>query len=189
MSSFIGHLGAGVAVYLSHSRWRNRQERRLLPLFALLAVIPDVDYFGWWLFKVSQEPRFTHSLVFCLAASALPWSVLRGGARTFLALCLAACSHPLLDLLVGVHPVPVFWPFPLPEIQSPVGLLPSAGHLDPANYYLWRNLLIECGVLMPAFALLVAVARATPISVALPKVALLLPIWLAFLSWSILVHA
>lgn len=193
MSSFIGHLSAGIAVYLGHSRWGSRQERHLLPLFALLAVLPDFDYFAWWLFKVGQEPRLTHSLVFCLTASTLTWLLLRAWhgveARTFALLCLASCSHPLLDLLVGVHPVPVFWPFPLPEVQSPVGLLPSAGHLNPANYYLWRNLLIECGVLLPVLALLVAAARATPIRVALPKVAVILPIWVTFLGWSIQVHA
>lgn len=193
MSSFVGHFSAGVAVYLSHSRWSNKEERRLLPLFVLLAVMPDFDYFALWLFRIDQEPRFTHSFTFCLAASLFVWLPLHyrygAGARTLVALSLAACSHFILDLLVGVHPVPIFWPLPLPEIQSPVGLLPSAGHLNPTNYYLWRNLLVECGVLFPAFVFLVAAARAVPLQQAFPRFAALLPIWLAFLSWSIWLHA
>jgi len=84
---------------------------------------------------------------------------------------------------------PFFWPFPGSEIQSPIGLLPSAGHLNWANYYLWRNLIIECGVLLPAFAFLVAAARAVPIRASLPKAAIFVPIWAAFLTWSIQVHS
>jgi len=193
MSSLIGHLSAGVAVCLGHSRWSNKKARCLLPLFALLAVLPDFDYFAWWFFKVGLVARFTHSLVFCLTASALAWMLLRpwhgGRPRTLVALSLASCSHLVLDLLVGVHPVPVFWPFPVPEVESPIGLLPSAGRLDPANFYLWRNLLIECCVLFPAFALLVAAARTVPLRVVLRKGAILLPIWVAFLIWSVRIHA
>ena len=193
MSSLVGHLSAGVAVYLGHSSWSNKEERHLLPPCVLLAVLPDFDYFALWLFNVVQEPRFTHSLAFCLMTSAIAWFVLRlrhgSGVRTLVALSLASCSHPILDLLVGVHPVPIWWPFPVPEFQSPIGLLPSAGHLNPANYYLWRNLLIECGVLLPTFAFLVAVSRAVPIRASWPIGAILLPIWVAFLSWSIHVHS
>lgn len=192
MSSFVGHFSAGVAAYLGYSRWSKREERVLLPVCVLLAVLPDFDYFAFWLFRVGQDPRFTHSLVFCLTASTFAWLALRrrhvGGIGTLFALCLAACSHPALDLLVGVHPVPVFWPFPVPEVQSSIGVLPSAGRLDPRNFYLWRNLLIESGVLLPAFAFLVAVARTTPVRTALSKGLILLPIWLAFLVWSVRIH-
>jgi len=193
MSSFIGHFAAGVAVYLGHSTWANKPERRLLPVFILLAVLPDFDYFALWFFKVSAQPRFTHSISFCLVASTLAWLCIRQlhgrSAKTLVALAIASCSHPALDLLVGVHPVPILWPLPLPEVQSPIGLLPSAGHLSLTNYYLWRNLLIECGVLLPAFALLVAFVRRAPFRAMLPSAMLLLPIWVAFLGWSVHVHA
>ena len=37
-------------------------------------------------------------------------------------------------------------------LASPVGLLPSAGHLDPTNFHFWRNLLIERGMVLPILA-------------------------------------
>jgi inner membrane protein len=193
MSSLIGHLSAGAAVYFGQALPGIAQKRWALSVFMLLAVLPDFDYFALWIFKVSAEPRFTHSLMFCLAASTLVWLCIpfREAGRkpaTFLALSLASCSHLLLDFLVGVHPVPILWPLPFPDIQSPIGLLPSAGHLSPTNYYLWRNLTIECGVLFPAFAFLVAVRKFALTSV-VKRGAVFLPVWLAFVAWSVQVHA
>ncbi len=165
----------------------------LLPLFILLALLPDFDYFSFWIFKINAEPRFTHSLAFCLAASTLAWvclplAGLERRLTALLPLSLASCSHLALDLLVGVHPLPVFWPLPVPEIQSLVGLLPSAGHLSPGNYYLWRNLAIECGVLFPVLAFFIAVTRKTLLTTRLPKAGILLLIWIAFLAYSIHIH-
>lgn len=127
------------------------------------------------------------SLLFGLGASLLAWLALRG-ALPFAALALAACSHPLLDLLVGVHPVPLFWPLPLAQVESPIGLLPSAGRLRFTNVYLWRNLLIECLVLLPPCALIVALAR----QVAWRRIAVASlvagPCWALAVAWSLRIH-
>lgn len=159
----------------------------------LLAVLPDFDYFAFWFFGIDSEPRFTHSLAFAACAAALVWVILnmatqREGRVAFVALLSAAGSHAVLDLLVGVHPVCVFWPLPLPELQSPIGLLPSAGRLSLTNFYFWRNLLIECGVLFPLLACWVAIRREVARRLLLTWGAVLLPLWLASLIWSIKVH-
>lgn len=160
-------------------------------MLVFVAVVPDFDYFALWLFNINPSPRVTHSLAFCLVVSALAWGIamkLRTSAQpgiTFLALALASSSHLLLDLLVGVHSLPVFWPFTVGEVSSPVGILPSAGRLSVTNYYLWRNLFIECGVLLPILAALVALFRATPARSVLPMTLFLGPLWLACLVWSV----
>jgi inner membrane protein len=64
----------------------------------------------------------------------------------------AGVSHILLDYLVGVHPSPLFWPISTEVYTCPVGILPSAGALDVRNPYLYRNLGIELGILVPFFS-------------------------------------
>lgn len=191
MSSFLGHAGTGMALFLSRSPLRSPSARLGLPACVLLAIAPDLDYLAYWLFHANAEPRWTHSLLFALAASLLVWQALRltGSVARSLPwplLMAAACSHMLLDLLVGVHPVPVLWPGP--QWTSPIGLLPSAGRIDFGNYYFWRNLLIECGVLMPVLALYVGLARKVPAARLARPVALLAPVWIGFLAWSLSIH-
>ena len=193
MSSFVGHAAVGVSLCLARNRLDAPQVRWALPLLVLLAISPDLDYLALWIFHFQPHPRVTHSLLFCLGASLLAWVASEPARRrspqtlTPLAVVLASTSHLALDLLVGVHPVPVWWPFTAVELSSPFGLLPSAGHLSLSNRYLWRNLLIECGVLWPVLALLVAWARGAlawrPAAAWkwLPVVAA----WLAFLGWSL----
>lgn len=190
MSSFVGHVATAAAIYFS-SRRDDSVRRWALPLLVVLSVAPDFDYFALWLFGINPQPRVTHSLAFCLVIAVLAWvATIRPRNRdpssvTFVALALASCSHLILDLLVGVHPLPVFWPFVSNEISSPVGLLPSAAHVRLGNYYLWRNLFIECGVLLPVLAAAVALRRAVPIRSMLPKALILAPLWFACLIWSI----
>ena len=191
MSSFLGHASTGVALFLSQSTLRSPAARFGLPACVVLAIAPDFDYFAYWLFHVNSEPRWTHSLLFALAASLLVRQALRlsgDAARTISwpILAAAACSHMLLDLLVGVHPVPVLWPGP--QWTSPIGLLPSAGRIDPGNYYFWRNLLIECAVLMPVLALGVALARKIAIRRMAVPFAILAPLWIVFIAWSLAIH-
>lgn len=64
---------------------------------------------------------------------------------------LAGLSHLALDFLVGVTPLPLFWPLGPAAFSSPVGILPSAGRVQLSNYYLYRNVLIEVGVLAPLY--------------------------------------
>jgi len=191
MSSFLGHASTGLALYLSRAPRRVQAARAGLAACVLLAMAPDVDYVAYWVFHVNSEPRWTHSLLFALVASWLVWRALvRAGtparALGWPVLAAAACSHLLLDWFVGVHPVPVLWPGP--QWTAPVGLLPSAGRLDLGNVYFWRNLLIECGVLWPVLALIVALGRRVPARRIAWPFALLLPCWIVFVAWSLHIH-
>ena len=64
---------------------------------------------------------------------------------------LAGLSHLVLDFLVGVTPLPLLWPLDSAAFSSPVGILPSAGRIQLSNYYFYRNVLIEVGVLAPLY--------------------------------------
>lgn len=162
-----------------------------LPAFVFLAVCPDLDYFAIWWWHAQPALRLTHTLLFAVAASLLMWGFtapLRSRSLAdvpFPALLLASLSHPLLDLLVGAHGVPLLWPFTDRQVTLPFGVLPSAGRLALDNYYLWRNLLIELGILVPLFFLLVAIARGTALRVLARNAGFVLPLWLAMLAWSV----
>ncbi|MCX9158583.1 metal-dependent hydrolase [Niveibacterium sp. 24ML] len=194
MSSFIGHASVGAAVYFSQAKLSSAHAKWALPLLVFLSIAPDLDYpFSWWL-GMDFHPRITHSLLFCIIISLLAWlattRTLAAGVSHpgLLAFCVASCSHIGLDLLVGVHSVPVFWPFSSSEPAIAFGVLPSAGHLNLWNYYLWRNLLIECGVLLPFLWFFVAIFRGTSVRSLASNLALICPIWLGFLVWSIRIH-
>ena len=184
MSSLIAHLAAGATAYACRPspmpRWLNWP---LLAACLLLAVLPDLDYLLWWGWRIAVEPRITHSLGFALASTGIAWLMLRGRASG-LALFAAAASHEWLDFLVGVHPAPWLWPVAGTPFVSPLGVLPSAGRLDFSNFYLWRNLLIELGLLGPVMLALCATRQ--------PALRLTRPAWLGLatvavvsLAWSL----
>jgi len=195
VSSFVGHASVGVALYASRHALRARPVWWALPVMVFLAMSPDIDYLGLWLLSIVPRPRITHSLLFCLGVATFAWAavVLRGdSARRVLPwwlLAAAACSHLVLDMLVGVHPVPLLWPLQWPgsqgELVLPFGLLPSAGHLRWSNHVLWRNLFIECGVLWPLLAAGVAWARGVSFTRARWWVLGIAPCWLGCLVWSV----
>lgn len=189
MSSIVGHMAAGTAAYLACNRFSDRRARLALPVFVTLAICPDLDYLAIWLLDAVPSPRFTHSILFGLAAAMIAWLCTRSmRERAHLpmaALLAASLSHPLLDLLVGAHAVPLLWPLPEPDVSLPFGVLPSAGRLALGNVYLWRNLLIEMAVLLPALAAIVAVARRVPLRLVTIRGLAILPIWLAFVAWSV----
>jgi len=187
MSSLVGHLACGVAVYLAQPA-HHRAPRALLPVLVWLAICPDLDYLAFWLWHIDFQPRFSHSIAFAVATSTLAYLALWRWRIPFRVLALAALSHPLLDFLVGVHPVPLWWPFSLPEARSPIGLLPSAGRLSFNNAYLWRNLFIECGILLPVLGVLVARARGCRLRTAPFGVWLVLPLFVGCLLWSLSLH-
>ncbi|MDY6802505.1 MAG: hypothetical protein SXA11_01680 [Cyanobacteriota bacterium] len=56
-------------------------------------------------------------------------------------------------MLVGIAGFYLFWPFSSFKPKLPFGLLPSAGKLALDNYYLYANLVLEFGVLLPLFYL------------------------------------
>jgi inner membrane protein len=122
-----------------------------------LASAPDLDYLIPALGSPAHHGlRITHSIAFSLI---LP--LCTGGAlylagspesqRMSLSICaaLAGLSHLVLDFLVGVTPLPLLWPLSASAFTSPIGVLPSAGRMRILNYYLYRNLLIEAGILTP----------------------------------------
>ncbi len=155
--------------------------------FVALAVGPDLDYFAVWFFDYTADPRFSHSLLLAVGAALLVKLTLSRFATANLKLrwlLAAGLSHTLLDLLVGAHPVPLFWPL-AGGVSIPAGVLPSAGSLAFDNFYLWRNLLIEIGVLGPAFSLLIAASGRRSFRELAGWTLLVLPAWAAFLTWSI----
>jgi inner membrane protein len=160
MSSFIGHTLAAISVYSAGSSMR-RQTRSVMWLIWLiiLSSSADIDYAIPSL-RIS-DMRVTHSIAFCVILPTITAIVLifmrsdNGNRRTPIMQAYAAnLSHLVLDMLVGVTPLPLLWPFTLTRFRLPFGILPSAGYISPSNPLLYRNTLIEIGVLLPiAFAI------------------------------------
>lgn len=97
---------------------------------------------------------------------------------------LAGLSHLLLDLLVGVTPLPLFWPLSNLTMRLPFGLLPSAGRIQLTNPYFYRNLLIELGILLPLSWLLLKLphSQKRPIQIALLLISLSFMFWASQLT-------
>lgn len=174
-------------MYLCCSAQQRGSSRWAAVPFIALAVGPDLDYFAVWFFDYAADPRFSHSLLMAVGAALFVKLTLSRSVTANLKLrwlLAAGISHPLLDLLVGAHPVPLFWPLD-GGVSIPAGVLPSAGSLAFDNFYLWRNLLIEMGVLGPAFMLLVAVSARRRFPELAGWTLLMLAIWASFLIWSI----
>ncbi|WP_447785452.1 metal-dependent hydrolase [Stenotrophomonas bentonitica] len=187
MSSIVAHASAGLTMYLCCNAQQRGSSRWAAVPFVALAVGPDLDYFAVWFFDYAADPRFSHSLLLAVGAALFVKLTLSRFVTANLKLrwlLAAGISHPLLDLLVGAHPVPLFWPLD-GGVSIPTGVLPSAGSLAFDNFYLWRNLLIEMGVLGPVFTLLVAVSARLRFRELEGWTLLVLPAWAAFLTWSI----
>lgn len=162
MSSFLGHGLAAYSLFSLDRRARPSTRWRAMWLgwLVVLASAPDIDYLVPALASPAhQGSRVTHSIAFSLL---LPLSTvgvlyfvkgLESRQRRLLSICavLAGLSHLVLDFLVGVTPLPLLWPLGSAAFVSPVGILPSAGRIRLTNYYLYRNVLIEVGVLAPIF--------------------------------------
>src|SRR5919112_5642444 len=159
MSSFLGHSLVAYSLF-SLDQWKRPSSRWRavwLGWLVVLASAPDVDYLVPALASPAhQGSRITHSIAFSLILPLSSVGVLyfvKGlkSQRKLLSVCavLAGLSHLVLDFLVGVTPLPLLWPLGSAAFSSPVGILPSAGRIQLSNYYLYRNLLIEVGVLAP----------------------------------------
>lgn len=164
MSSFAGHALAAATAYALGLRPGGTRGRPLwLTCLVVLAWAPDVDYLVRSLDRgPDHRLRITHSLAFglllpALTAGALRAAGVRGGTlvRLVVQAVGASLSHVVLDLLVGVTALPLFWPVSSARVRLPFGLLPSAGRLDLANPLLYRNMLIELGALLPLAAAIV----------------------------------
>ena len=166
MSSFVGHSLAAVTVYVAtefvillDSRpkqfWLGKSQLIWLGWLIVIASIPDLDYvIDSWNSYQNQGLRITHSTTFSLMAPCLTiltllllksQQVWRRGFQVIL----AGLSHLALDLLVGVTPLPLLFPLIKIPFKLPFGILPSAGKIDLDNYYFYRNLGLEMGVLLP----------------------------------------
>ncbi|HVG32510.1 MAG TPA: metal-dependent hydrolase [Pyrinomonadaceae bacterium] len=161
MSSFLGHSLAAYSLFSLDQRKQPSSLWRALWLawLVVLASAPDIDYLVPALASPAQQgSRITHSIVFSLILPLLSVGVLHfvkglKSQRRLLSICalLAGLSHLVLDFLVGVTPLPLLWPLGSAAFSSPIGILPSAGRIQLSNYYLYRNVLIEVGVLAPIF--------------------------------------
>ena len=159
MSSFIGHSLAAYSLFSLNQRKRPsaRWSAMWLVWLVVLASAPDIDYIIPALSSPAHRgSRITHSIAFTLILPLLSVGALyfvKGlkSQRRLLSICavLAGLSHLVLDFLVGVTPLPLLWPLSSAAYASPVGILPSAGRIQLSNYYLYRNMLIEIGILAP----------------------------------------
>jgi membrane-bound metal-dependent hydrolase YbcI (DUF457 family) len=162
MSSFIGHGLAALTIgKIFESKAPLNSKFIWQGFLVLCAFAPDIDYLVDRLnLKNNDELRITHSLGFCLILPVLAMLILLfidrknmfwGGLQAFL----ACSSHLLLDLLVGGRqPDPLLYPLSKRLLGVAGGILPSAASLNPYNYYFYRNTLIECGMLIPIFLLI-----------------------------------
>src|SRR5215212_6917513 len=159
MSSFLGHSLAAYSLF-SLDRWERPStlwRAVWLAWLVVLASAPDIDYLVPALASPAhQGRRITHSIALSMALPLFSVGVLyfvKGlkSRRRLSSVCavLAGLSHLVLDFLVGVTPLPLLWPLDSAAFASPVGVLPSAGRIQLSNYYLYRNVLIEVGVLAP----------------------------------------
>jgi len=164
MSSFVGHSLTAVAVFLA--RRKPKEDFSWTGLFWLFclgcaAVAPDLDYFFSFLHKsnyggIRISNSFAYAMIFptfvCLGMllARMPREQFKLRAAQ---IYIAGLSHILLDYLVGVHPSPLFWPISDLTYVSPIGVLPSAGAISLTNFYFFRNLGIELGVLVPIYLL------------------------------------
>ena len=188
MSSFLGHSLVASSIYWSaHLSQRNSSRKRFLWFLWLIVVAsaPDIDYLvAAWNSAANQGLRITHSILFSLILPSctivlLGFSGVRGRQlrSQSIQVIFAGLSHLVLDMLVGVTPLPLLWPIALQRFKLPFGILPSAGRLQLSNYYLYRNLWIEIGVLVPLLAAIFLLRRPgakTPLPKGIKKVAILL---------------
>ena len=169
MSSFVGPGLLAIALSLPNARLASdtRKSDRgsffwLWSLWLLIAAwAPDIDYV-WPAVHPSAHNglRVTHSLAFSLILPGITsvWILLKSRSKEapqippsllMVQVTLASFSHLMLDGLVGVTPLPLLYPWNVELFKLPFGILPSAGKIDVTNYYFYRNLYLELGVLLP----------------------------------------
>lgn len=175
MSSFIGHSWAGLATYAITQQLQDDPPQRTnltnwawLIWLLVVASLPDIDYLIPAL-RVPSDPqtlRITHSFLGVLLLPGCTilglWLLGRRGTRfkqQSVQAALVGFSHLVLDLLTGVSPLPLLYPFSMQAFRLPFGVLPSAGRIQLGNYFLYRNLLIELGVLVPLSLSLLLMVR------------------------------
>lgn len=158
MSSFIGHSLAAISTYSVEKQPLSPYKIYWLGWLIIIASAPDIDHIIRTLHLRSQHQdiRITHSILLSLVlpiGTILVLTLLGYKGRSLIIrsqqVILAGLSHLVLDLLTGVNKLPLLWPFSNEIFKLPFGILPSAGGVNLFNYFLYRNLLIEIGVLAP----------------------------------------
>jgi inner membrane protein len=169
MSSFFAHSFIAVTIY------RNKADKignKFLNLswliwLIIIASFPDLDYvIPFFHVSANNGLRVTHSITFSLipaiATLIIFWLLkIRKNQLIIyvLSAIIAGCSHLILDLLVGVTPIPLLFPFSEHKFKLPLGILPSAGKIDFSNYYFYRNLFLELGIFLPLLLALYLLKR------------------------------
>jgi inner membrane protein len=157
VSSIFAHAFAGVSIgIVDRSSQQSRAKLRWLLWLVSVSIAPDLDYAIAVFSPLNHGGlRITHSLLGVMLLPSLTicycwwrWRKIES-ARSIL---LAGVSHLVMDLLVGVTPLPLFWPAWNRTFRLPFGILPSAARLWPLGDLVYRNLTIEIGVLVPFFA-------------------------------------
>ncbi len=160
MSSFLGHTLAAITIHSIAKPYNSKPHIRVwLGWLVLIASAPDIDYIIPILHPSShQGMRITHSIFssLLLPLSTMGILLLVGVRGQTLKTCslqviLAGLSHPVMDLLVGVTPLPLLYPWHRQMFKLPFGILPSAGRIQIDNYLFYKNLFIELGILTPLF--------------------------------------
>ena len=189
MSSFLGHGLAGATVFFCDRKLgrdlsaKKRDRAFWLLWLIILACLPDLDYIVPFFHPSNNQGiRITHSLLGslilpCLTILALFFTVKNKNIlkKYSVQSCCAGFSHILLDIFVGVTALPLFFPWSREVFKLSFGILPSAGKISLHNYYFYRNLYLESGVIIPLIiALILWIWRKQ-----LRKFIILLPVFLA----------
>lgn len=173
MSSFIGHSLAGLTTYaVTQQLHKSRRINWIWMIWLLIiASIPDIDYIirALRIQEANQTLRISHSLLGGILMPGLTilglWLLGEKG-KSFkfksLQVVLIGMSHLLLDLLTGVSALPLLYPFSMQAFKLPFGLLPSAGRIQLNNYFFYRNIFIELGILIPFSISLLLSVRDSP---------------------------
>lgn len=186
MSSFVGHTIAGLTVSRFTKSKKISWQWTIWLIF--LATAPDLIYIELWTIGTTSIFKYSHSIGFISAliifTTVFFWIRKDPNLKnkTLLAIC-ATSSHLVLDLLVGVFPKPFLWPFSSETIRLPFGILPSAGKLDLFNYYLYRNLFIELGIILPSVILTFLYTHHKQVAYLKTKLLALTSTWFFFIYW------
>jgi inner membrane protein len=191
MSSFIGHSLIAITVFKFADKGNNKRSRIIwLSWLVICALFPDVDYVFIKLQSTHHNGiRITHSIAFSLLLPVITiiFLLLKRNKQIkvkSIQVILAGISHLVLDMLVGVTPLPLLFPLSNTAVKLPAGILPSAGAINLFNYYFYRNLIIELGIIAPICYLLFK-ANSNTLVLNRLKIAALLIIFLSCMLWSL----
>jgi hypothetical protein len=194
MSSFLGHSLAALCAYSVEKQPISRNKIYWLGWLIVIASAPDIDHIIRTLRLTVdyREIRITHSFFLDLLlplGTILVLALLGCKGRSLInrsqQVILAGLSHLALDLLTGVNSLPLLWPWSTETFKLSFGLLPSAGLLNPFNYYFYRNSLIEIGVLSPLVCIAFLINYDTSnIHTSRMKIGGLLLISICFMVWA-----